>query len=102
MLSINSIGKETINSLFTIAMRYRKRSAQDFSHVLKGRVITNAFFEPSTRTSMSFELAAKTLGATFMNFDITIFVMIKMKNLIDSFFLVFIMRIWFLHILKLS
>jgi aspartate carbamoyltransferase catalytic subunit len=36
---------------------------------LQGRVIVNMFFEPSTRTHSSFELAAKRLSADILNFS---------------------------------
>ena len=35
---------------------------------LQGKVVTNLFFEPSTRTRSSFELAAKRLSADVLNF----------------------------------
>jgi len=38
---------------------------------LRGKVVVNLFFEPSTRTSTSFELAARRLGATVLNFAST-------------------------------
>lgn len=38
--------------------------------LLAGRLVVNAFFEPSTRTRMSFEIAAKSLGAEVVNFDV--------------------------------
>jgi aspartate carbamoyltransferase catalytic subunit len=37
------------------------------SSVLQGRVVANVFFEDSTRTRTSFEMAAKTLGAEVLN-----------------------------------
>ena len=37
-------------------------------HDLAGKVVVNLFFEPSTRTRMSFELAERRLGATVVNF----------------------------------
>ena len=37
--------------------------------VLSGKVVVNLFFEPSTRTRISFELAEKRLGATTVNFS---------------------------------
>ena len=36
---------------------------------LQGRVVANMFFEPSTRTRSSFELAAKRLSADILNFS---------------------------------
>ncbi len=38
---------------------------------LKGRVVANLFFEPSTRTRLSFEIAAKRLGAEVVNWTRT-------------------------------
>jgi aspartate carbamoyltransferase catalytic subunit len=38
--------------------------------LLAGRTVLNLFFEPSTRTRTSFELAARRLGADVVNFDI--------------------------------
>src|SRR5690606_17072803 len=37
--------------------------------MLAGRTVVNLFFEPSTRTRTSFELAARRLGADVVNFD---------------------------------
>lgn len=37
---------------------------------LQGRILANLFFEPSTRTRISFEIAARHLGAGFVNFDV--------------------------------
>jgi aspartate carbamoyltransferase catalytic subunit len=37
---------------------------------LQGRVVALAFFEPSTRTCTSFELAARRLGAEVLRFDV--------------------------------
>ena len=39
--------------------------------VLHGRILANMFFEPSTRTRISFEIAARRLGADVVNFDVT-------------------------------
>ena len=38
-------------------------------HTLAGRTVANLFFEPSTRTRVSFELAAQRLGATTLNLE---------------------------------
>lgn len=40
------------------------------SDVLRGKLVVNAFFEPSTRTRLSFEIAAGLLGARVVNFDV--------------------------------
>ncbi|WP_375759739.1 aspartate carbamoyltransferase catalytic subunit [Corallococcus exercitus] len=41
----------------------------DASHVLRGRVVANLFFEDSTRTRSSFEVAARRLGADVLNWS---------------------------------
>jgi aspartate carbamoyltransferase catalytic subunit len=40
-----------------------------FNHLLKNKIFFNAFYEPSTRTRCSFEVAAKRLGAEVVNFN---------------------------------
>ena len=52
--------------------------------VLAGRTVINLFFEPSTRTRTSFDLAAQRLGATVINFDIASSSTVKGESLIDT------------------
>ena len=40
------------------------------SEALSGKTVANLFFEPSTRTRASFDLAAKRLGADVLNLDV--------------------------------
>ncbi|MBX2853473.1 MAG: aspartate carbamoyltransferase catalytic subunit [Rhodobacteraceae bacterium] len=51
---------------------------------LKDRTLINLFFEPSTRTQASFELAAKRLGATVMNMSMKTSSMSKGETLLDT------------------
>ena len=51
---------------------------------LQGRVITNLFFEPSTRTRSSFELAAKRLSADTLNFAPGTSSMTKGETILDT------------------
>lgn len=51
---------------------------------LKGRVVVNLFFEPSTRTRISFELAAKRLGAAVVNFSAAGSSVAKGETLLDT------------------
>ena len=66
-------------SLVTIAdhsrekIEYLIRMAQEFEHhpnrlILQGRIVATLFFEPSTRTRLSFETAANRLGARVIGF----------------------------------
>ena len=61
---------ETVIELTTRFKDVHKSSSRKLP-ALQGRLITNLFFEPSTRTRSSFELAAKRLSADVQNFSIS-------------------------------
>lgn len=52
--------------------------------VLRGRTVANLFFEPSTRTRSTFELAAKKLDADVLNLDIGTSATTKGESLLDT------------------
>lgn len=52
--------------------------------LLAGRTVLNLFFEPSTRTRTSFELAARRLGADVINFEIGFSSTAKGEELLDT------------------
>jgi aspartate carbamoyltransferase catalytic subunit len=52
--------------------------------LLRGRIITNLFFETSTRTRTTFELAAKLLSADVINFNISTSATAKGETLLDT------------------
>ena len=52
--------------------------------VLDGKIIAHLFFENSTRTRCSFEIAAKKLGATVINLDITTSSLSKGETVLDT------------------
>ncbi len=58
--------KEEITYVLELSKRMEERSHPD---ILKGKVLANLFFEPSTRTRMSFEAAMKRLGGEVIGFD---------------------------------
>jgi aspartate carbamoyltransferase catalytic subunit len=51
---------------------------------LQGQVVTNLFFEPSTRTRSSFELAAKRLSADILNFSASSSSLTKGETILDT------------------
>ena len=55
-----------LNSLFVAADQYAAAGSSD---ALKGKVVANLFFEPSTRTRISFGRAARRLGADVIDFS---------------------------------
>ena len=68
LISIRDLQKKDIESYLSEAARMEKLIGKPGSELLKGKVIANMFFEPSTRTNMSFQAAAKRLGAKIMTF----------------------------------
>ena len=62
LLGIESLSKFEIRKILTLAKKLKHESAKNKSY-LAGKRIVNLFMEPSTRTRIAFELAAKTLHA---------------------------------------
>jgi len=56
------------------------------NRALAGRTIANLFFEPSTRTRASFELAARRLGAEVLSLDISMSSRAKGESLLDTIY----------------
>ena len=65
LLSIEQLSKAEIESILDRAESFAEVGRRDIKKVptLRGRTVVNLFFESSTRTSSSFELAAKRLSA---------------------------------------
>ncbi len=60
------------------------RQVEKKSAILRGRTQINLFFEPSTRTQASFELAGKRLGADVMNMSVASSSVKKGETLVDT------------------
>src|SRR5579863_2413220 len=54
------------------------------SQVLAGSTVANLFTEPSTRTRVSFELAAKRLGAQVVNLEVQLSSRVKGESMLDT------------------
>ena len=65
LLDLQSLSREEIEMVLETAKSFKEVSARDVKKVptLRGRTVVMLFFEPSTRTRASFELAAKRLSA---------------------------------------
>ena len=63
IISMNDMSKEEILEILEIAKKIEKTSEEEKLNFLKGKIVATLFFEPSTRTKMSFESAAFRLGA---------------------------------------
>jgi aspartate carbamoyltransferase catalytic subunit len=69
LLSISDLEREDIERILTLAESFAEVADRDVKKVptLRGRTVVNLFYESSTRTSSSFELAAKRLSADLIN-----------------------------------
>ena len=70
LLSIEDLDREEIERILAQAERFAEVSDREIKKVpaLRGRMVINLFYEASTRTRSSFELAAKRLSADVVNF----------------------------------
>ncbi len=88
LLRLQGLSKTFITELLDRATAFQtevgKPPARD--DVLKGRTVANLFFEPSTRTRASFELAAKRLSADVLNLDVNMSSRTKGESLLDTIY----------------
>jgi aspartate carbamoyltransferase catalytic subunit len=86
LLGIDGLTPPEVNALLDLAQAYalQGRSADKKTALLKGRTVINLFFEASTRTQSSFELAGKRLGADVMNMSVKTSSVSKGETLIDT------------------
>jgi aspartate carbamoyltransferase catalytic subunit len=70
LISIEDLDREAIERIVGQAQRFAEVSDREIKKVpaLRGRMVLNLFYEASTRTRSSFELAAKRLSADVVNF----------------------------------
>ncbi|MBC7988776.1 MAG: aspartate carbamoyltransferase catalytic subunit [Luteimonas sp.] len=69
LLTLEGMPRDTIVALLDRAQAFVDDADADHRSILAGRAICTLFFEPSTRTRLSFQRAAQRLGADVLNFD---------------------------------
>lgn len=86
LLGISGLSPWDVTALLDLAETYvvQGRSGARKSAVLAGRTLINLFFEASTRTQSSFELAGKRLGADVLNMSVKTSSVSKGETLIDT------------------
>jgi aspartate carbamoyltransferase catalytic subunit len=67
LFTVRAISKEDILEIFSLASKIEKNPL-DFANSCKGRIMASLFFEPSTRTRLSFESAMLRLGGQILGF----------------------------------
>ncbi len=87
LLGIKQLSDEEIEQIFSTAQQFKEvlnRPRLKKVPSLQGVTIANVFFEPSTRTRISFELAAKRLSADVVNFSASTSSVQKGESLLDT------------------
>ena len=84
LLGIEGMSVMTMHQLLDRASYFADHMTQDVEQTLKGSTIVNLFFENSTRTRVSFEVAAKKLGASVLNISVAGSSVKKGETLIDT------------------
>lgn len=86
LLGIRDLSAAEIVGILDTAENFREINAREIKKVptLRGKTIINLFFENSTRTRTSFEIAAKRLSADALNISVSTSSLTKGETLIDT------------------
>ena len=86
LLGIQNLSANDINFILDLSNNYaeRNRTADRKLSLLNGKTVINLFFEESTRTRTSFELAGKRLGADVINISVASSSIKKGETVIDT------------------
>ncbi len=86
LLGIQGVSPEQIELILKTAQSLREISTRPIKKVptLRGKTIVNLFFEASTRTRTSFEIAGKRLSADVINISVSTSSVVKGETLIDT------------------
>ncbi len=86
LLGLDGVSREDIVRILDTARSFREVLDRPIKRLptLQGKTVVNLFFEPSTRTRISFELAEKRLSADIVNFSASTSSVKKGETLIDT------------------
>ena len=86
LISIKDLSRGDIEEIFTTSRAFKEVIARSNKKVpaLRGRTVINLFYEPSTRTKSSFEIAGKRLSADVINFSASTSALKKGESLLDT------------------
>lgn len=86
LISIADLSEDEVRGILNLASSFAEVLRRPVKKVpaLRGKTIVNLFLEPSTRTRMSFELAAKRLSADVVNFSSGTSSILKGESLKDT------------------
>ena len=87
IFGIEGLSKEELFTILKVGKYYKdsmkSKPAKSFK-ILKGYTIINMFFEASTRTRISFEIAEKRMGASTINFNVALSSVKKGETFVDT------------------
>ncbi|WP_297213271.1 MULTISPECIES: aspartate carbamoyltransferase catalytic subunit [Thermodesulfovibrio] len=86
LVGIKELSRQTIEEILNTAKAFKEVLQRDIKKVptLRGKTAINLFFEPSTRTRTSFELAEKRLSLDVLNFSVSMSSVVKGETLYDT------------------
>lgn len=86
LLGIKDLSPEQIKEILNEASSFKDILKRDIKKVptLRGKTVVNLFFEPSTRTRTSFELAEKRMSMDVLNFSVPTSSVVKGESLLDT------------------
>ena len=88
LLTLEGMSRQQIEALLTRAQKFVKPVGERpvVKDSLAGVTVANLFTEPSTRTRVSFELAAKRLGADVVNLEVQLSSRVKGESMLDTIY----------------
>src|SRR5476651_2705839 len=88
LLTLEGLSRAQLETLLDQAQNFVRAPGVRIpaSHVLAGVTVANLFTEPSTRTRVSFELAAKRLGADVVNLELQLSSRAKGESMLDTIY----------------
>ncbi|OGW49126.1 MAG: aspartate carbamoyltransferase [Nitrospirae bacterium RBG_19FT_COMBO_42_15] len=86
LLEIQELSSDDIKLIIDTAVSFKEVTGRDIKKVptLRGKTVVNLFYEPSTRTRTSFELAAKRMSADVINIAVSTSSVVKGETLLDT------------------
>ena len=88
LITLEGLTRDTLSGLLDRAEMYRRLPGQSAyeGRELAGITVANLFFEPSTRTRTSFDLASRRLGAHVVNLDLHSSSRVKGESMLDTIY----------------
>ena len=88
LITLDGLSRDTLSNLLERAESYRRVPGQPAyeGRELAGMTLANLFFEPSTRTRASFDLASRRMGAHVLNFEMGSSSRVKGETMLDTIY----------------